>query len=392
MTMSETLTLFRRLPTRMCACVVASEDEIGRLESQIPEQFRQLFAGIAVPVGAELPVLPTAHANVLVIEVNPAVPGSVARLEQARTRHPGLAIIAAVESLDLNKVRTLMRLGIKDVVALPFNADELLPVVIDLSTELADASAKLAPMQAVIHSSGGIGASTVVSHLAAAITAQNEHARCCVVDLDLQFGELDMLFGVTPAAGVVDCLDAGNRLDWDIIENAMTRARPRIDLLAAPRDIPPPEMIDADQLLRLLGMLRQRYDHVLLDFPAHWSNADLSVACACNEMLLVVDQSVRSISRASKTITLFDSVDVAPENVRLVVNRAEKRLFQAIDAQDVGRTLRRQIAGTIPLVKSGLQETQIRGVLFSEEEPRSAFAKAFSHLAEAMAAFDGEQS
>lgn len=392
MTMSETLTLFRRLPTQMSACVVASEGELARLESQFPDQFRQLITGIALPATADLPALPTVQTNVLVIEVNPALPASVGRLEQARTRYPDLAIIAAVENLDLSKVRTLMRLGIKDVVALPFNVEELLAVVIDLSTEHSDASAKLAPMRAVIHSSGGIGASTVVSHLAAAITAQNDHARCCIVDLDLQFGEQASLFGVSPMAGLADCLDAGERLDWDIIDNALTKARSRIDLLAAPHDIPPPEAIDADQLLRLLDMLRQRYDHVLLDFPANWSNAGLSAACACTEMLLIVDQSVRSIGRASKTIALFDSVNVAPDDVHLIVNRAEKRLFQAIDVDDVGRTLRRQIVGTIPLVKSGLQEAQVRGVLLSEEEPRSAFSRAFGQIAEAIALPEGERS
>lgn len=390
MTMSETLTLFRRLPTRMCACVVASEGELAQLEGQFPEQFREIFLGVASPAGAELPALPTQHANVLVIEVNPALPGSAGRLEQARTRYPDIPIIAAVENLDLNKVRTLMRLGIKDVVALPFNADELLPVVIDLSTENADVPTRLAPMTAVVHSSGGSGASTIVSHLAAALTAQDENARCCIVDLDLQFGEMASLFGVSASNGVVDCLDAGIRLDWDIIENAITKVRPRIDLLAAPRDIPPPEAIDADQLLRLLGMLRQQYDHVLLDFSASWSTATLSAACACTGLLVVVDQSVRSISRASKMLGLLDSVGVAREDVRLVVNRAEKRLFQAIDVHDVGNTLSREIGGIIPAVKSGLQEAQIRGVLLNEEDPRSAFAKAFAQLAEDMTAWDGE--
>ncbi|MEO0056669.1 MAG: hypothetical protein RIT17_99 [Pseudomonadota bacterium] len=392
MTMSETLTLLRRLPARMCACVVASEGELVRLESLFPDHVGEIFVGVASEAGADLPALPAHTANVLVIEVNPALPGSVGRLEQARLRYPDLPVIAAVENLDLNKVRALMRLGIKDVVELPFNADELLQVVIDLSTELTDVSTSLAPMVAVVHSSGGIGASTVVSHLAAAITAQDENARCCIVDLDLQFGEQASLFGVSSTTGVVDCLDAGIRLDWDIIENGLTKVRPRIDLLAAPRDIPPPEAIDADQLLRLLAMLRQQYDHVLLDCPATWSNATLSAACACTGLLMVVDQSVRSIARASKMIALLDSVGVEQDDVRLVVNRAEKRLFQAIDVQDVGKTLSREITGTIPAVKSGLQEAQIRGVLFSEEEPRSPFAKAFAQLADTVTAPEGEES
>ncbi len=392
MTMSESLTLFRRRLTRMCTCVVASERELAHLESQFPEDLKDMFLGVTSPASAALPALPTQSPNVLVIEVDPASPGSVARLEQAALRHPDVPIIAAVENLDLNKVRKLMRLGVKDVVTLPFNADELLRVVIDVSTALPDVSANLAPMLAVAHASGGIGASTVVSHLAAAITMQDENARCCIVDLDLQFGEMASLFGVPSTTGVVDCLDAGSRMDWDIIENAVTKVRPRIDLLAAPRDIPPPEAIDADQLLTLLGMLRQQYDHVLLDCSASWTNATLSAACACTSLLVMVDQSVRSVGRANKMISLLDNVGVEQGDVRLVVNRAEKRLFQAIDVKDVGKTLKRDIAGIIPVVKSGLQEAQVRGVLLSEEEPRSPFAKAFAQLADNMITPDGDQS
>lgn len=390
--MSETLNRFRRLPTRMSACVVASEGELAQLKSQLPEQFQQVFTSIAAPANAPLPVFSLAQTSVLVIEINPALPASIGRIEQAFAKFPDLPIIAAVENLDLNKVRTLMRLGIKEVVALPFSADELLPAVIDLSMQLADMSVELAPMQAVLHSSGGIGASTIVSHLAAAITRKSDDARCCIVDLDFQFGEQASLFGASPSIGVVDCLDAGDRLDLDIISNAVTKVRPRIDLLAAPRDIPPTETIDTDQLLNLLGMLRRHYDHVLLDFPAGWSNAGLSAACSCSQLMLVVEQSVKSISRASKTIALLDSVEVAPGSVSLVVNRAEKRLFQAINAQDVGDTLRREIAGIIPLAKSGLQEAQDRGVLLSEQEPRSPFTKAFDQLADVMTISSGEQS
>ena len=135
MSMSETLTLHRRLPTRLSACVVASEAELAHLKGQFSEEFQQLFTGIASAAHAPLPDLPIGPTNVLVIEVNPALPGTMGRIEQARSRYPDLPIIAAVEHLDLSKVRTLMRLGIKDVVALPFNADELLPAVKNIKSE-----------------------------------------------------------------------------------------------------------------------------------------------------------------------------------------------------------------------------------------------------------------
>lgn len=392
MTMSETLSLFRQLPARMSAGVVACAEELARLDAVIPEQFAPVFTKIAVPVDAPLPAISLAQVDMLVVEIDLAVPGSLRRIHRARLDYPDLPIIAAVSDLDLNKVRTLMRVGIKDVVSLPFNAGELLPAVIDVSSELAKMPGDLAPMQAIIHSSGGVGASTVVSHLAAAIVAAEPAARCCVVDLDFQFGELASLFGVSPPTSIFDCIDAGDRLDLDLIANAVVKARDGIDLLAAPRDVPPPEKLDVDQLLKLLAMLRRHYDHVLIDFPAGWTGAGLSAACACSEVLLVVDQSVRSISRASKTIALLESVEVGADRVALIVNRGEKRLFQVIGAEEVGQTLGREIAGVIPLAKSGLREAQDRGILLSEQDPRGAFAKSIDQLAQRLLAPGGERA
>lgn len=381
MTMPEALSLFRRLPTRMSVGVVAEAAQLAALEGVLPEQFVPIFRKISAMPMDPLPSGELTAVDVLVVEVDPLMPSSINRVHQALSRQPGLPLIAAVRDLDVDTIRTLMRVGCRDVVALPFNASELLPAIIDLSSQLPKSNVALAPMTSVIHAAGGAGASTIISHLAAAIVDAGSEVRCCVVDLDLQFGELHTLFGVSPAVGILDCIDAGERLDMDIIRNAATEVRPGIDLLASPRDVPPPEKLDVDQLLLVLETLRCNYDHVLIDFPAGWTTAGLSAACTSTNLLVVVEQTVRSISRASKTLSLLESVDVAAKDVALVVNRAEKRLFQPIDASDVGNTLRRQILGTIPFVKSGLQEAQDRGLLLSEQDRRGAFAKAFDQLA-----------
>jgi len=92
--------------------------------------------------------------------------------------------------------------------------------------------------------------------------------------------------------------------------------------------------------------------------------------------LLIVEQSVRNLDRAKKTVEVLESVDFPPYSVKLIVNRVEKRLFQAIRTEDIENAIDREVVAKIPLVKSGLKEAQERGLLLTDEDPRSAFSKA----------------
>jgi len=180
-------------------------------------------------------------------------------------------------------------------------------------------------------------------------------------------------------------------MDLDIVQNAVVEARDNLSILSVPEDVTPPEGIDTDQILKLLILLRQNYDYVILDLPSGWTEWSLSAACACDELLLVVDQSIRGLRRAKKTVGLLESVDFAPQNVKLVVNRAEKKLFQAIASDDVADALSRDVVATLPVVKSGLRQMQEQGQLASEFDPKSGFIKAVDGLAE-WVMYSGEET
>lgn len=382
MTRSNSINLFRRTPANLVASVAACARELSGIDGELAARYGESFRKIAVDVAAPIPVGMLEQTDILVIEIDPSVPASLARIERIRASLPNLQLIGAVRGIDLTTVRALVRRGISDVISLPFDAEELFSAVIYLGSAMAKPPGDLAPMCGVVHSTGGIGASTIISHLAAAVVEAKPGTRCCIVDLDLQFGEQAALFGNDNQASVLDCLDAGERLDNDIIDKALVEVRRNVFLLPAPLDVPPPEDIDTDQLLRLLTMLRQRFDHVLLDLPFGWTSSALSAACSCSELIVVVDHTLRSLGRARKTIGLLDTVEFPRNDLKLVINRAEKRMFQAIDTDDVANALGREVIASLPLVKSGLTSLQERGLLLGEDNSRAPFVRAVEELAD----------
>ena len=371
-----------RVSSGISAAVVANEKDTTPLKSDLLTYFGQSLRIESLASDAPIPESLMLQSDILVIEIDPTQPMSLDRIEQARAVDQNKLLIAAVADLDLPMMRALIRRGVNDVVSLPFKTEEVYSAVVDLGASRTPSQSSLAPMWSIAHSSGGTGASTIMSNLATCLADADDDIRCCVVDLDVQFGELATLMDAGPSGNILDCLEAGDRLDFDIISNSLAEINPNLFLLSPPREVVPADEINTDQLLALLTMLRQHFDFVLLDLPTGWSEATLSAACSCEEVLLIVEQNVRNLDRAKKTVDVLESVDFPRHSVKLIVNRAEKRMFQTIRTEDIENAIDREVVAKIPLVKSGLREAQERGILLTDEDPRSAFSKSIFGLAE----------
>jgi pilus assembly protein CpaE len=335
----------------------------------------------AAPLGPEL----LCDVALLVIEVDPADRASLQRVGAIREEHPHLLLVAAIENANVSLVRTLLREGISDVVSLPFELDELLQVTLDAVAKReagASSEASLAPMIAVVRSIGGCGATSIGSHLAADMALHDPSGRGAVIaDLDLQFGCVADYLGVKPNGSLSDLLEAQDRLDEELLRSVAAPACDGVAVIAAPPSIMPLESVDTDQLLKVIQLLRQRYASVVLDLPANWTNWTLSAALAADAVVLVVELSIASLRQAKRRLELFRSVGIEDDAVQIVVNRVEKRLFRTIDLDDVSATLRHPVLGSVALDAPLVSTAQNQGLLVSQVQRKSRFAKDVAELA-----------
>lgn len=338
----------------------------------------------ALDNGAPVPRGLLDDASILVIEVDPGDRASMRRIGEIRESHPALPVVAAINDASVSLVRTLVREGISDVVSLPFDPNELLQISLDTVAKhdaVGTDSVALAPMVAVARSLGGCGATSIATHLAADLAEHDPSGRgVMVIDLDLQFGSVADYLGVRPRGSLADLLGAEDRLDEDLVRSVATEAGGGISVIAAPDTIMPLESVDTDVLLRMIRLLRQQYGYVVLDLPANWTNWALSSALAADSIVLVVELTVASLRQAKRRLELFRSVGIEDRVVEVVVNRVEKRLFKAIDLNDVSATLGRPVVGSIALEAPLVSTAQNQGVLVGQMHRRSRFAKDLAQL------------
>ncbi|MDR7102637.1 AAA family ATPase [Croceicoccus sp. BE223] len=368
----------RKLPSGIYA--VAQSQHAAALKASLGDGINLVASPVTEDVSSDI----LSKASILVLEVDPGQPDSMARLFDVRSRRPSLPVIVALEHADLRMTRTLIRQGIADVATLPFDVGELTGQLIEVAARHAPAhDGSLAPMVSVVRAAGGVGATTLITHLAESMADCNGRPlEVCVIDLDLQFGQVANYLGLNPQTTVLDLLEASERLDSDLVRDAAVAAPQGIFVIGAPSQIAPLEEVDVDRLLNLVNVARQTFDFVLLDLPSNWTNWTLSAALACNEIMVVTDQSITGLRQTKRVIELFDIMQVGRENVRIIVNRVEKKLFQPIGVSEVADTLSREVSATVARDKGDLQMAQDRGVLLSESGRKSAFVKDIDRLAD----------
>ena len=343
---------------------------------------------VACDVEAPLPLADISTASIVVIEVDPASRNTLERVDALRAQLPGIKVIAGLGNVDIATSRQLLRRGVSDIVALPFSLDELVTSIVDTAQTIeadADTEQTLAPFITVIKSIGGAGSTTVLTHLAAQMAHDQGDARACILDLDLQSGDVSQYLGASSRQSLLDLLEAGDRLDGDLLKSVATKAHDLIDVIAPPTDIVPIESVDFEQLMRVITLARRHYDIVLVDLPASFTNWSLSTVYAADMSILVGTLTIPSLRHAKRQLDFLVSMGIAKDTLHVVLNQVEKKLFKSIDPNDAEKALKHPVLTTLSEEEALLRAAQDQGKLIYAVQKRSKFSKDIMQLSDLVA-------
>jgi pilus assembly protein CpaE len=337
-----------------------------------------------------------AGAAAAVVEVNPEAPASLKRFEKlaASTRTP---LIAAAYEPPLALVRALVRAGAHDVVPLPLDVGDLetslLPIADEIRRHSADERSANGKLVTAIKSVGGIGATALLTQLAVR-AAENESKwgrEVCLIDFDLQFGNAAFQLGLRPTLTIFDLIDAGDRLDSELLRATTTEHSSGLKIVAAPNTMMPLDAVSSEQLIDILDIAKREFGTVFVDLPANWTNWSLSLIAQADLVLLVTELSVSGLHRARRQLELIRDQDLASVDLRLVANRFEKGLMRTVKPGDVQKALGREVTYTIANDPAVMQPAIERGVPITEIKRKSAVGKDIDTLEAGIAGILGRE-
>jgi pilus assembly protein CpaE len=263
-------------------------------------------------------------------------------LAPARTDLNGSALLAVDTTQSVATLRRALRAGASGFYLWPAEREDLALAASRSRPVFDPASEDRARLVAVFGGRGGVGATFVTTHLAAAIAKAER--RCVLVDLDVVFA------GVTAAVGVPadddvrtieDLAPLGDEVSPVHVAEVLWRHPSGFRALLAPGDELASTTVRADHYRAAIEATRRGNDVVMLHVPRALDAIARTGLELADRIVLVVGLDVVSLRDAKRVI---DALELGGR-IEIVVNRAAR---SEVTVSDVERVLGRAPLAVIP--------------------------------------------
>lgn len=170
---------------------------------------------------------------------------------------------------------------------------------------------------------GGTGTTTVAVHLA--LAASGARRTVCLVDMDLQTGDLGAYLDITHRRSIVDLADAADDLNPTVLADVLFAHRLGPHVLLAPRHGERSEDIDSAQTRQILGSLRSRYDVVIVDCGAFTTEASAVAAELADRVVITTSPDLPSLRGARRLVELWERLQIRKrDDVSVLLTQASR--------------------------------------------------------------------
>lgn len=286
--------------------------------------------------------------------------------ELARICPPYVTVFACGDQSDIGFYRLLVhQLGVAEYLHKPLTRDNVARlfgarISAGVSDPMADRGGRVVT---VMGAAGGVGTTSIAIGLAWQLAAAT-HGHVALLDLNLQFGASALALGLRPGPGLRIALEDPERADALFLDRVSISVHDRLRLIAAEEPLDSPPVITQSGLLRVMSLLRQRFNNIVVDLPSPPIEAMFALINAARERVVVLGPDLVSL-RNTRSILQFINRNSSTKRAITVLNRValpggltlpliEKGLEQKPDFQvpDFGRTMLRAINLGQPVIQS----------------------------------------
>jgi len=231
---------------------------------------------------------------------------------------------------------------------------------------------KVPQVVTVFGAKGGTGKTTLSVNIAVQI-ARETKKRVVLVDLDLQFGDVAVYLNIQPRRTIAELVQERDNWDINLIDNYLISHNSGVKILAAPLRPEDADLILPEQVEKILTILRQNFDYIIIDSPPFFSDEVLTALDISNQILLVMSMDLPSVKNLKLSLNLLDSLHHNGKT-KLVINRASKQF--GIDIRDVEHTIDFLTADEIPSDGQTVVSAANKGAPFVLSNPQTDASKA----------------
>ena len=322
---------------------------------------RERIVGVSNLAAASTAVAEQGPFAVIVAGPSLASSAGINRLQQLHSATPRSALVLAFGKEPAGSMRDVIRAGACDLLHEEFDTPDLVPVL-TRALHLGEGAAaprpdatpvgagrRLGRVVTVASATGGCGKTFMATNLAWFL---NHHTRerACIVDLDLQFGEVSTALRLRPRFTITDAL--GHADTDDLVEHLdeyLVQHESGVWVLAAPRTPEEADRIQPSDVTRIIEAVRRKFDWVVVDTPSALTEIVLTAFDASERLYVMATLDLPSIRNLSVFLTTLEKLKVPADDMRLILNKAESDV--GLDVLEVEQLFPQGFSATLPYAK-----------------------------------------
>lgn len=258
-------------------------------------------------------------------------------ITQAKARD--IKVILIAEDVTPASLHQLLRSGADEFVPYPLPEGELQQAIDRLRTQelpqpaeekrtsqLKSGSNKEGAVFVSHGVAGGTGATTLAVNLAWELALLNpgDTPNVCLLDFDLQFGSASTFLDLQRREAVFEMLSDTEAMDEDSFGQSLLTFEDRLQVLTAPADMIPLDLVTPEDITRVIDMARAHFDYVVIDMPSTLVQWTETVLNAAHIYFITMELDLRSAQNTLRFKRALQSEELPIEKLRYVLNRAPK--------------------------------------------------------------------
>lgn len=284
-------------------------------------------------------------------------------------RAPATAVLLVNSSGDTATAMAALEAGAKGILSTPLDHDELLSrmevargwaermggLLAGATADVARELGRNGRVTTFTGGKGGVGTTTVATHMAIDLQRQVPGIKVCLVDLDLQAGDVSGILAARQRVSVADVAKVSQDLSTTTIMDALVRHESGISLLLTPVQVHETDFVTPSAVRAILGLLREEFDVVLVDGGAHVTPAQAAAVEVADEVVCVVTPDVLAMRAFRRSVQAWEGLGVRSEQeLHILVNKVSRD--DVLNAVALARlTSGRILATGLPLMHRTLE-------------------------------------
>jgi pilus assembly protein CpaE len=267
--------------------------------------------------------------------------------ELSEVCEPGVIVIALGTRNDVGLFRELLSLGISDYLVKPVSID-LIRRTLAVSQGAAEQDfqgIRSGRLVSVLGVRGGVGATTIAVN-SSWILANERSKRVSLIDLDIQFGNVNLFLDLKPSIGFRQVLQTPDRVDSTFIERTMTKHSERLSILSGEEPLDELTPFSEKSLEILLPIVRNQFHYVVLDLPRTVSSTTLYALRKSSIVVLVCDLTILSVREVNRLLGIFQN-DTVAQRIIIVANKSHLSPSGEISKEEFEKAINRPVNHTL---------------------------------------------